>query len=122
MLAAEATHRAHAIVEQVIADLRNGPLAHLPCGLFSANAAWLALAMIAFNLAAGVLAAARPGDHLALATTATLRARLITVPARLARSARCLTLHLPARWPWQQQWARLADHARGGVAGLPAAA
>jgi hypothetical protein len=30
MLAAEATHRGHAIVEQVIADLKGGPLAHLP--------------------------------------------------------------------------------------------
>ena len=30
MLAAEATHRDHAIVEQVIAELKNGPLAHLP--------------------------------------------------------------------------------------------
>jgi hypothetical protein len=112
MLAAEATHRAHAVVEQVIADLKAGPLAHLPSGVFNANAAWLALATIAFNLlrAAGTLAASRPGHGLAVATTATLRARLITVPARVARSARRLTLHLPARWPWHEQWTRLADH------------
>src|SRR5207237_1292020 len=83
-IAAEATHRAHAVVEQVIADLKAGPLAHLPSGVFNANAAWLALASIAFNLlrAAGVLAAPRPGHGLAVATTATLRARLITIPAR----------------------------------------
>jgi hypothetical protein len=113
MLDAEATHRAHAIVEQVIADLKNGPLAHLPCGAFNANAAWLALASIAFNLlrAAGVLAAARPGHGGAGAPTATLRARLITIPARIARSARRLALHLPTRWPWREQWTRLADHA-----------
>jgi Transposase DDE domain group 1 len=112
MLAAEATHRAHAIVEQVIADLKAGPLAHLPSGVFNANAAWLALASIAFNLlrAAGTLAASRPGRGLAVATTATLRARLITVPARIARSARRLTLHLPTRWPWHEHWTRLADH------------
>src|SRR3954462_1909047 len=99
MLDAEATHRAHAVVEQVIADLKAGPLAHLPSGVFTANAAWLALATIAFNLlrAAGALAAARPGHDLAVATTATLRARLITVPAGVARSARRLTLHLPRR-------------------------
>jgi Transposase DDE domain group 1 len=111
MLDAEATHRAHAVVEQVIADLKNGPLAHLPSGVFTANAAWLALATIAFNLirAAGALAAPRPGDGLAVATTATLRARLITVPARVARSARRLTLHLPTRWPWQEHWTHLAD-------------
>jgi hypothetical protein len=29
-LEAEAAHRRHAIVEQVIADLKNGPIAHLP--------------------------------------------------------------------------------------------
>ncbi len=33
MLEAEKAHRGHAIVEQVIADLKNGPLAHLPSGL-----------------------------------------------------------------------------------------
>jgi hypothetical protein len=112
MLDAEATHRAHAVVEQVIADLKGGPLAHLPSGVFTANAAWLALATIAFNLlrAVGALAATRPGRDLAVATTATVRARLVTVPARLARSARRLTLHLPARWPWREHWARPADH------------
>ena len=68
MLAAEATHRDHAIVEQVIAELKNGPLAHLPSGVFTANAAWLACAAIAHNLtrAAAALAGGRhaaPGPH-----------------------------------------------------------
>ncbi len=99
MLDAERTHRAHAIVEQVIADLKNGPLAHLPSGKFTANAAWLVLAAIAFNLtrAAGALASTLHTR----ATTGTLRAQLINVPARLARSARQLVLHLPTGWPWQ---------------------
>jgi hypothetical protein len=59
-LDAEATHRDHAIVEQVIAELKNGPLAHLPSGIFTANAAWLVCAAISHNLtrAAGALAAA----------------------------------------------------------------
>ena len=35
MLEAEKAHRAHAIVEQVIADLKNGPLAHLPSVIWS---------------------------------------------------------------------------------------
>jgi len=97
MLAAEKTHRAHAIVEQVIADLKNGPLAHLPSGHFWANSAWLVCATMAFNLtrAAGALASA---FH-AKATTGTIRAQLITIPGRLARSARRLTLHLPTAWP-----------------------
>jgi len=106
MLAAEKAHRAHAIVEQVIADLKNGPLAHLPSGHFWANSAWLACAAIAFNLTrtAGTLAS----TFHAKATTGTIRAQLITVPARLARSARQLTLHLPVDWPWQNAWQQLA--------------
>lgn len=74
--------------------------AHAPSGHFQANAAWLALAALAHNLtrAAGALASA---FH-ARATTAIIRDRLINVPARLARSARCLTLHLPERWPWSE--------------------
>ncbi len=112
MLAAEAAHRAHAIIEQVIADLKNGPLAHLPSGHFWANSAWLVCAAIAFNLtrAAGALASA---FH-ARATTATVRAQLITVPARLARSARRLALHLPANWPWEQAWQQLFTITRHG--------
>ncbi len=101
MLEAEKAHRAHAIIEQVIADLKNGPLAHLPSGHFWANSAWLVCAAIAFNLTrtAGALAS----TFHARATTGTIRAQLITVPGRLARSARRLTLHLPTGWPWQQQ-------------------
>jgi hypothetical protein len=104
-VAADAAHRAHAIVEQVIADVKNGPLAHLPSGKFNANAAWLVLACVAFNLtrAAGCLAG---GAH-AHATTGSLRARLVQVPARIARSARRRHLHLPQHWPWQDGWARL---------------
>jgi DDE family transposase len=111
MLAAESAHRAHAIIEQVIADLKNGPLAHLPSGKFAANSAWLVCAAIAFNLtrAAGTLASA---FH-AKATTGTIRAQLIAVPGRLARSARRLTLHLPTAWPWQQAWQQLLTAANG---------
>jgi len=39
VLTAEADHRRHAIIEQVIADLKNGPLAYLPSGNFMANSA-----------------------------------------------------------------------------------
>jgi hypothetical protein len=107
MLEAEAAHRAHAIVEQVIADLKNGPLAHLPSGKFAANSAWLVCAAMAFNLtrAAGALASV---FH-AKATTGTIRAQLINVPARLARSARRLTVHLPSSWPWEKAWQQLLN-------------
>ena len=116
MLEAEATHRQHAIVEQVIADLKGGPLAHLPSGRFAANAAWLVLAALAFNLtrAAGALAS----TFHARATTGTIRAQLIAVPTRLARSARRLRLHLPRDWPWQAAWEQLFT----ATCGPPAAA
>lgn len=102
MLQAEGQHRGHAIVEQVIADAAASALAHLPSGVFTANAAWAVLWALAHNLtrAAGALASM---FH-ARATTATIRAHLINVPARIARSARRLTLHLPERWPWQAAW------------------
>jgi Transposase DDE domain group 1 len=105
MLQAESQHRGHAIVEQLIADAAASALAHLPSGVFTANAAWAVLWAIAHNLtrAAGALASA---FH-ARATTATIRAHLINIPARLARSARRLTLRLPERWPWQQAWENL---------------
>ena len=107
MLDAEKAHRAHAIVEQVIADLKAGPLAHLPSVIwkFWANSAWLVCAAMAFNLTrtAGVLTSA---FH-AKATTGTIRAQLVNIPARLARSARRLTLHLPTDWPWQTEWEQL---------------
>jgi len=99
MLDAEATHRDHAIVEQVIAELKNGPLAHLPSGRFAANAAWLACATMAHNLtrAAGTLAG---GQH-RRARTATIRARLIATPARIAHTAHRQILHLPRDWPYE---------------------
>ncbi|MER6723887.1 IS1380 family transposase, partial [Streptomyces halstedii] len=104
-LQAEREHRHHAVVEQVIADSKASALAHLPSGKFHANAAWLILWAMAYNLlrAAGALASA---FH-ARATTVTLRAHLVHVPARIARSARRLTLHLPQRWPWQHAWTQL---------------
>jgi hypothetical protein len=115
-LAAETTHRQHAVIEQVNADLKAGPLAHLPSGSFAANSAWLVLAAIAFNLtrAAGALAS----TFHAKATTGTIRAQLIAVPARIARSARRLRLHLPRDWPWETAWTQLFD----ATCGPPAAA
>ena len=110
-VAADKTHRHHAVIEQVHADLKNAALAHLPSGKFAANAAWLVLAVIAFNLARA--AAVIAGPALARATTATTRRKLIAVPARIACSARRITLHLPAAWPWEAAWARLFTHGCG---------
>ena len=107
----EKQHREHAIIEQVNADLKDSALAHLPSGSFAANAAWLALAAIAHNLtrAAGCLASL---FH-AKARTGTLRRHLITVPARIARRSRSITLHLPLNWPHHDAFSGLftATHA-----------
>lgn len=107
-VAADKTHRQHAIIEQVNADLKNSALAHLPSGKFTANSAWLVCAVMAFNLtrAVGTIA----GTRLGRATTATIRRRLVAVPARVARRSRRLVLHLPKGWTWESQWCRLFAH------------
>lgn len=102
---ADTTHRGHAVIEQVNADLKNSALAHLPSGIFTANAAWLVLAVMAFNVTRA--AATLTGTELARATTATIRRKLINVPARIASSARRIVLHLPTNWPWEKAWTDL---------------
>ena len=113
---ADKTHRGHAIIEQVNADLKNSALAHLPSGVFAANAAWLVLAVMAFNLTRA--AATLTGGNLAKAVTGTVRRKLVNIAARIASSARRVTLHLPSNWPWQTPWTRLFAH----VCGPPATA
>ena len=110
-LHAEREHRHHAVIEQVIADSKASALAHLPSGQFNANAAWLTLWAITYNLlrAAGALTS----SFHARATTATIRTQLIHVPARIARSARRITLHLPHNWPWRQAWTHLFNTVHG---------
>jgi hypothetical protein len=105
---ADQTHRDHAIIEQVNADLKNSALAHLPSGVFTANAAWLVLAVMAFNLTRA--AATLAGPELAKARTGTIRRKLINIAARIASSARRITLHLPTGWPWEDAWTRLFAH------------
>jgi hypothetical protein len=102
---ADITHRRHAIIETVFADLIDGPLAHLPSGRFAANAAWATCAMITHNLlrAAGALA----GGRHAKARGATLRRRLVSVPARVVLPQRRPILRLPAHWPWATSWLEL---------------
>jgi Transposase DDE domain group 1 len=117
---ADITHRRHAIIETTFADLIAGPLAHIPSGLFAANCAWLACAVITHNLlrAAGTLAG---GDH-TMARGATLRRDLINVPARFAAPARKPTLHLPAHWPCQTRWKTLWHSVIGYPTAQPRAA
>ncbi len=64
-----------------------------------ANAAWLALAVMAHNLgrAVGQLA----GPDLERATAQTLRRKVFTMPGRLVHSGRRRHLRLPQNWPWR---------------------
>ncbi len=103
LVEADQTHREHAIIEQVIAELKNGPLAHLPSGSYAANAAWLSHTVIAFNIArAAAVAAGEPKVR-----WATLRTQIINTPARIASTGRRLMLHLPEHWPWAAAWESL---------------
>ena len=100
----EADHRRHAEIENAIRDLKYGVgLNHLPSGRFPANGAWLAVQVIAHNLARWT---ARLGLGEQIVTTKTLRRRFFSIAGRLTRSARRLTLHLPKRWPWENQFSR----------------
>jgi hypothetical protein len=117
----EADHRRHAEVEPASCDLKHGAgLEHLPSGRFAANAAWLGLVGIAYDLARWT---GRLGVDEARMTTKTLRVRYLEVPGRLTVSARRPTRHLPARWPWQ--WPRMSRppwNFGGGPTGDQAAA
>jgi hypothetical protein len=117
---ADITHRRHAIIETVFADLIDGPLAHLPSGRFAANSAWAICAAITHNLlrAAGTLSSS---SH-ALARGAMLRRQIVSVPARLARPQRRRVLHLPAHWPWARQWTAVWMKVFGPAIGPPIAA
>jgi Transposase DDE domain group 1 len=94
----EAEHRDHAVVEQVIADLKDQALAHFPSGEFHANGAWTVLAALAHNLLRWTQLLGLPDTTIRAGRT--LRKRLLHLPGRLTRHARGWTLHLPARWPW----------------------
>ena len=111
----DAEHRQHAEVELAIRDLKDQALAHFPSGLFAANAAWTVIACLAHNLVRWV-------GQLGLRDStwraaATIRRWLIALPGRLTRTARRFTLHLPARWPWQQAFVEALSRIRA----LPAA-
>ena len=99
ILELEADHRRHAEVENAIRDLKYGVgLNHLPSGRFAANGAWLAVQVMAHNLARWT-ARLGLGDGIVThqhAAPPLLRHRRVGI----TRSARRETLHLPTRWPW----------------------
>lgn len=110
---ADKEHRQHAIIEQVIEELKNGPLAHLPSGKFTANQAWLAFSVIAFNISRTAAVAAGT----AKARMGTLLRTITATPARIAVHSRRIVMHLPEKWPWQENWAQLWAAATGSPPG-----
>lgn len=111
----EAEHRDHAVVEQVIADLKDQALVHFPSGEFHANGAWTVIAALAHNLLRWTQQLGLPDTPVRAART--LRRWLLSVPGRLTRHGRAWTLHLPARWPWHGDYITALNRIRA----LPAA-
>ena len=106
----EADHRRHAEIENAIRDLKYGVgLNHLPSGRFAANAAWMAVQIIAHNLARWT---ARIGLGERALTTKTLRRRFFSLAGRFTRTARRLTLHLPRGWPWGKRFSYALERLR----------
>jgi hypothetical protein len=95
----EAEHRGHAVVELAIRDLKDQALAHFPSGRFLANAAWTVIAALSHNLLRWTTLIGLPDTI--IPTARTLRRRLLTIPGRVTRTARQVTLRMPAGWPWE---------------------
>ncbi|MDH3262246.1 MAG: IS1380 family transposase, partial [Acidimicrobiia bacterium] len=102
-------HRRHAVIETVIRDLKHGvAVNHMPSSRYQANAAWLQLNILAYNLARLTTRTitTRP------LTTKTFRHRYLTIPGRITTGARTPTIHLPTNWPWARQYTTALAHTR----------
>lgn len=95
----EATHRQHAQVEDRVKTLKATGASHLPFAAFTANAAWLELALTGHDLLVWTQQLTLDGEH-AICEPKRLRYRILHVAGHLTRHARRTTLHLPADWPW----------------------
>lgn len=102
-VAADEFHRNHAVVELAIRDLKEGAgLEHCPSGNYSANAAWLACAVLAHNLSRWTGLLGDPDGP--TMNHRTMRTRLIAIAATLVNRSGRPTLRLPLDWPWEQQF------------------
>ncbi|MCU4187391.1 IS1380 family transposase [Acidiferrimicrobium sp. IK] len=113
-VAVDRFHRHHTVVELAIRDLKdNAGLDHVPSGVFAANGAWLACAVLAHNLIrwTAALGDLVPDDH-TYTVGRTHRIRHVAMPARLVNRAGTLTLRAPARWPWKAEFTIALEHLR----------
>jgi hypothetical protein len=109
-VALDEDHRAHAVVELAVRELKAEGLAHCPSGQFHANGAWAVLAALAHNMARWVhaLGTTTTGPMV----TKTLRRRLLAIAGRITTTARQRTLHLPTGWPWAARFTATLDAIR----------
>jgi hypothetical protein len=108
------THRAHAVVELAIRDLKHDAgMIHMPSGVFQANAAWALACTLAHNLMRWTQLLTAGDDREVVRTASTFRRRMLRLPGRLIRTARTWTLRLPARWPWRTAWQQALADLRG---------
>ncbi|WP_419945775.1 IS1380 family transposase [Candidatus Poriferisodalis sp.] len=110
--AADAAYRSHARVELAAGDLKAGGLAHSPSASFTANAAWLACAALAHNIARWTARIGQVHDPRKLTVAATTARRLLTVPGRLVNRSSRPTLRLPAQWPRADTFTTALQHTR----------
>ena len=100
---ADTDHRAHAVVELAIRDLKEGAgLNHSPSGRFGANSAWAVLATVAHNMLRWIHHIGHHGEGLVVAKT--MRRKLLSFGGRSTRGGRHRQLHFPARWPWRNEF------------------
>jgi len=108
----DAEHRAHAVVELAIRDLKHGAgMNRMPSAHFQGNAAWVIACTLAHNLSRWSQLLTGTGD--VIRTTPTFRRRMLRLPGRLVRTGRRLTLRLPTRWPWRTAWLTALADLRG---------
>jgi hypothetical protein len=98
LLLVEAEHRDHALVEQVIADLKDQALAHIPCGEFNANGAWTVLAALVHNLLRWTQLIGVPDN--ATRAARTLRPGCFRSPGASPATHPAGHLTSQPRWPW----------------------
>ena len=110
--AADEFHRAHAVVELAIRDLKEGTgLEHVPSGHYGANCAPLACAVLAHNIGhpTTALTGAPP------ATNRSRRTRLVALAAVAVNRSGTPTLRYPARWPWAPQFTSHTQRPQGSA-------
>jgi Transposase DDE domain group 1 len=98
----ELRHRRHARVEDRIRAAKDTGMRNLPYHALAHNQIWLAITALAQDLLAWTQRLALSGPA-ARYEPKRLRLRILTVAARLVRTARRQLLHIDPAWPWASE-------------------